>query len=178
MRSVTIRILRDEVHRATRVRAARRCQSVKAELRDILQWCRSRSARRPMHVSSRGSMPRHWIRCSGRRLPSPSFPPPWRRRPKAAGATSSMRPSSGRCCHRLPGAFCRSMPPARRPARRRWRAGGGIGTADALIAAIARANGLTAATRDASQFVAAGRHVIDAWKEGPTRRPRDEAHSR
>lgn len=58
------------------------------------------------------------------------------------------------------------------------RAGGGIGTADALIAAIARANGLTAATRDASPFVAAGRHVIDAWKEGHTRRPRDEAHSR
>jgi plasmid stability protein len=36
MRSVTIRNLPDEVHRALRVRAARRGRSVEAELRDIL----------------------------------------------------------------------------------------------------------------------------------------------
>lgn len=37
MRSVTIRNLPDEVHRAIRVRAARRGHSIEAELRDILE---------------------------------------------------------------------------------------------------------------------------------------------
>lgn len=37
MRSVTIRNLPDEVHRALRVRAARHGRSVEAELRDILE---------------------------------------------------------------------------------------------------------------------------------------------
>lgn len=43
------------------------------------------------------------------------------------------------------------------------RAGGGIGTADACIAAIAFANGFTVATRDTDPFQAAGLTVINPW---------------
>lgn len=45
-------------------------------------------------------------------------------------------------------------------------AGGRIETADALIAAIARANGLIVATRDAGPFAAAGLKVINPWEAG------------
>lgn len=51
MRSVTIRNLPDEVHRAIRVRAARRGHSVEAELRDILE-----AAVRPPNRVKLGSM--------------------------------------------------------------------------------------------------------------------------
>lgn len=44
------------------------------------------------------------------------------------------------------------------------RAGSGIGTADALIAAVAAANGLIVATRDTSPFEAAGLIVINPWE--------------
>ena len=43
------------------------------------------------------------------------------------------------------------------------RAGSGIETADACIAAVALANGLTVATRDTNPFQAAGVEVIDPW---------------
>jgi predicted nucleic acid-binding protein len=43
-------------------------------------------------------------------------------------------------------------------------AGLGIETADALIAAIALANGFTVATRDTSPFEAAGLNVINPWE--------------
>ena len=43
------------------------------------------------------------------------------------------------------------------------RAGSGIETADACIAAIALANGFAVATRDTSPFQAAGLDVIDPW---------------
>lgn len=43
------------------------------------------------------------------------------------------------------------------------RAGSGIETADALIAAVATANGLLVATRDTSPFEAAGLTVINPW---------------
>ncbi|MCX7902254.1 MAG: type II toxin-antitoxin system VapC family toxin [Burkholderiaceae bacterium] len=46
------------------------------------------------------------------------------------------------------------------------RAGSGIGTADAFIAAIASANGLIVATRDTVAFQAAGLKVINPWQEG------------
>ncbi|WP_447585093.1 PIN domain-containing protein [Pseudoxanthomonas mexicana] len=46
------------------------------------------------------------------------------------------------------------------------RAGSGIETADACIAAVAIANGFTLATRDTRPFKAAGLTVIDPWKEG------------
>lgn len=45
------------------------------------------------------------------------------------------------------------------------RAGSGIETADALIAAVAAANGFIVATRDANPFEAAGLTVINPWKE-------------
>jgi predicted nucleic acid-binding protein len=45
-------------------------------------------------------------------------------------------------------------------------AGLAIGMADGLIAAIARANGMMVATRDARPFVAAGLAVIDPWRAG------------
>jgi predicted nucleic acid-binding protein len=41
-----------------------------------------------------------------------------------------------------------------------------IGMADGLIAAVARANGMMVATRDAAPFVAAGLAVIDPWRAG------------
>lgn len=44
------------------------------------------------------------------------------------------------------------------------KAGSGIDTADACIAAIAVANGFTVATRDTSPFQAAGLTVIDPWE--------------
>ncbi|MDP1698079.1 MAG: type II toxin-antitoxin system VapC family toxin [Xanthomonadaceae bacterium] len=44
------------------------------------------------------------------------------------------------------------------------KAGSGIGTADACIAAIALTNGFIVATRDASPFRAAGLDVIDPWQ--------------
>ncbi len=44
-------------------------------------------------------------------------------------------------------------------------AGSGIDTADAVVAAIASANGLIVATRDAGPFQAAGLQVIDPWQE-------------
>jgi predicted nucleic acid-binding protein len=44
------------------------------------------------------------------------------------------------------------------------KAGGGIETADACIAAVAIANGFIVATRDTSPFQAAGLTVIDPWK--------------
>lgn len=43
-------------------------------------------------------------------------------------------------------------------------AGSGIETADACIAAVARANGLMVATRDTSPFRAAGLSVINPWQ--------------
>lgn len=43
------------------------------------------------------------------------------------------------------------------------KAGSGIETADACIAAVAVANGLTVATRDTSPFQAAGLTVINPW---------------
>lgn len=43
-------------------------------------------------------------------------------------------------------------------------AGGGIETADACIAAVAIANGLSVATRDGNPFRPAGLVVIDPWK--------------
>ncbi|SFL97313.1 type II toxin-antitoxin system VapC family toxin [Methylobacterium pseudosasicola] len=43
------------------------------------------------------------------------------------------------------------------------KAGSGIETADACIAAVALANGLTVATRDTAPFAAAGLTVIDPW---------------
>lgn len=43
------------------------------------------------------------------------------------------------------------------------KAGSGIGTADACIAAVALANGLTVATRDIHPFQAAGLDVINPW---------------
>jgi predicted nucleic acid-binding protein len=43
------------------------------------------------------------------------------------------------------------------------KAGSGIETADACIAAIASANGFTVATRDTTPFQAAGLSVIDPW---------------
>lgn len=46
------------------------------------------------------------------------------------------------------------------------RAGSRIETADALIAAVAAANGFIVATRDASPFEAAGLPVINPWEEG------------
>ncbi|MFN3884046.1 MAG: type II toxin-antitoxin system VapC family toxin [Rhodocyclaceae bacterium] len=46
------------------------------------------------------------------------------------------------------------------------RAGRGIETADAIIAAVAAANGFIVATRDASPFEAAGLTVINPWEEG------------
>lgn len=45
------------------------------------------------------------------------------------------------------------------------KAGGGIETADACIAAIAVANGFNVATRDTSPFEAAGLTVINPWKD-------------
>jgi len=45
------------------------------------------------------------------------------------------------------------------------KAGGGIETADACIAAVAFANGFTVATRDTSPFQAAGLAVINPWQE-------------
>lgn len=42
-------------------------------------------------------------------------------------------------------------------------AGHAIGMADAMIAAIAQANGMTVATRDGTPFRAAGVPVIDPW---------------
>lgn len=59
MRSVTIRNLPDEVHRAIRVRAARRGHSVEAELRDILE-----AAVRPPNRVKLGSM----LAAAGRRI--------------------------------------------------------------------------------------------------------------
>lgn len=44
------------------------------------------------------------------------------------------------------------------------KAGSGIETADACIAAVALANGFTIATRDASPFRAAGVTVINPWE--------------
>ena len=44
------------------------------------------------------------------------------------------------------------------------KAGGGIETADACIAAVAFANGFTVATRDTSPFQAAGLTVINPWE--------------
>lgn len=44
------------------------------------------------------------------------------------------------------------------------KAGGGIETADACIAAVTLANGFTVATRDASPFQAAGLTVINPWE--------------
>jgi len=44
-------------------------------------------------------------------------------------------------------------------------AGSGIETADACIAAVAFANGLTVATRDTRPFQAAGLTVIDPWED-------------
>jgi len=41
--------------------------------------------------------------------------------------------------------------------------GSGIATADAIIAATARANGFVVATRDVSPFAAAGLKVINPW---------------
>jgi len=41
--------------------------------------------------------------------------------------------------------------------------GSGIATADAIIAATARANGFVVVTRDASPFAAAGLKVINPW---------------
>lgn len=46
------------------------------------------------------------------------------------------------------------------------KAGSGIQTADALIAAVALANGFAVATRDEGPFLAAGLGVINPWKEG------------
>lgn len=46
------------------------------------------------------------------------------------------------------------------------RAGSGIETADALIAAVATANGFIVATRDASTFKAVGLTVINPWEDG------------
>jgi toxin FitB len=43
-------------------------------------------------------------------------------------------------------------------------AGLGIETADALIAAIALANGFAVATRDTTPFEAAGLNVINPWE--------------
>lgn len=51
MRSVTIRKVPDEVHRAIRVRAARQGHSIEAEMRDILE-----SAVRPEGRVKLGSM--------------------------------------------------------------------------------------------------------------------------
>ncbi len=45
-------------------------------------------------------------------------------------------------------------------------AGGGIATADTLIAAVASANGLILATRDVGPFQAAGLAVINPWEDG------------
>lgn len=45
------------------------------------------------------------------------------------------------------------------------KAGSGIETADACIAAIALANGFTVATRDTSPFQAAGLTVINPWED-------------
>lgn len=59
MRSVTIRNLPDEVHRAIRVRAARRGHSVEAELRDILE-----AAVRPPNRVKLGSM----LAAAGRKI--------------------------------------------------------------------------------------------------------------
>jgi toxin FitB len=42
--------------------------------------------------------------------------------------------------------------------------GRAIGTADSYIAAIAKAKGLTVATRDTQPFEAAGVTVINPWK--------------
>ncbi|MGV6476643.1 PIN domain-containing protein [Azotobacter vinelandii] len=46
------------------------------------------------------------------------------------------------------------------------KAGGGIETADACIAAVALANGFIVATRDTSPFLTAGLEVINPWLEG------------
>lgn len=46
------------------------------------------------------------------------------------------------------------------------KAGSGIETAEACIAAIAVPNGFTVATRDTSPFQAVGLTVINPWKEG------------
>ena len=43
-------------------------------------------------------------------------------------------------------------------------AGSGIETADALIAAVARANGLVVATRDTNPFQSAGLAIINPWE--------------
>ena len=43
------------------------------------------------------------------------------------------------------------------------KAGQGIDTADALIAAVALANGLMVATRDTGPFLAAGLRLINPW---------------
>jgi len=46
------------------------------------------------------------------------------------------------------------------------KAGSGIETADACIAAVALANGFAVATRDSSPFRAAGLDVINPWEDG------------
>jgi predicted nucleic acid-binding protein len=46
------------------------------------------------------------------------------------------------------------------------KAGSGIETADACIAAVAFANGFTVATRDTHPFQAAGLTVINPWEDG------------
>ncbi len=45
------------------------------------------------------------------------------------------------------------------------KAGSGIEAADAVIAAIALESGLSVATRDVSQFLAAGVNVINPWED-------------
>jgi predicted nucleic acid-binding protein len=47
-------------------------------------------------------------------------------------------------------------------------AGKAIGTADAYIAAIAAAHGLTVASRDTAPFVAAGLKMINPWSSDDT----------
>lgn len=49
------------------------------------------------------------------------------------------------------------------------KAGNGIETADACIAAVALGNGFTVATRDTSPFQAAGLNVINPWNALPGR---------
>jgi predicted nucleic acid-binding protein len=46
------------------------------------------------------------------------------------------------------------------------KAGSGIETADACIAAVALANGFIVATRDISPFKAAGLNIINPWEDG------------
>jgi predicted nucleic acid-binding protein len=150
MPSISVRNVPEEVHRAIRVRAAQHGRSIEAR---VIEWLDAQ----PLETLYLPAMAVAELRAGVALLPAG-------KRRTALHENLEERVLTMFVGRVLPFDLACTNAYAELLARAR-KAGNGIETAGACIAAIAIANGFIFATRDTSPFHAAGLNVINPWED-------------